>query len=96
MSIDILIAALVIGHVIDAKSNDNDVIVFKRIINNERIFQPLPPLPDMIQLVHNVNPPSFAPPKNYKERLRLDESMGFIVNRGMARIMGFSRKKKTS
>ncbi|PIO57924.1 hypothetical protein TELCIR_20655 [Teladorsagia circumcincta] len=54
---------------------------------------PLMALPDMTNARVMVGPPGFAPPKNFDQRLRTDESMGFVVRRGTAKIMGYSRRK---
>ncbi|WKX97045.1 hypothetical protein Q1695_013024 [Nippostrongylus brasiliensis] len=57
------------------------------------IFEPLPALPDMTSVVRSAQPPGFAPPHNYEQKLRVDESMGFIVRGGAAKIMGVSRRR---
>ncbi|VDP07331.1 unnamed protein product [Heligmosomoides polygyrus] len=58
------------------------------------LFQPLPPLPEMTNVrQQHTGPPGFAPPSDFQKRVRLDESMGFVVRGGTARIMGVSRRK---
>ncbi|KAK5969020.1 hypothetical protein GCK32_004850 [Trichostrongylus colubriformis] len=54
---------------------------------------PLAALPDMTNARAMIHPPGFAPPKDFHQQLRTDESMGFVVRRGTAKIMGYSRRK---
>ncbi|VDL78519.1 unnamed protein product [Nippostrongylus brasiliensis] len=43
------------------------------------IFEPLPALPDMTSVVRSAHPPGFAPPHDYEQKLRVDESMGINI-----------------
>ncbi|XGW07817.1 hypothetical protein V3C99_010731 [Haemonchus contortus] len=75
--------------------NDSSESTWENMMPSQPLIieEPLLALPDMTNARSMVGPPGFAPPKNFVKPIRTDETLGFIVRRGTAKIMGFSRRK---
>ncbi|KAK6042389.1 hypothetical protein COOONC_20106 [Cooperia oncophora] len=85
-----LIALVTIQCTVALRGGDDS----SEVVSPSLILQPpLAALPDMTNAKHMGGPPGFAPPKNFDQRIRADEAVGFVVRRGTAKIMGYSRRR---